>query len=489
MSEGSPDPATARVLELLRAHGAHATSFQILEEGFSYWFDPQCEAVVAYVEVSGWWVSASAPVSPSGELGAVSARFVEAARQRRRRVAFFSVDADFIEALKVHRPSLDFDSLAIGEMPEWDPRLYTTEGPQKRSLRYQIRRAQRKGVSVRHLNPEAMAGAPGSLRAQIEVVLNRWLASRHMSAMSFLVDLQPFTFPVERHYYVAEHGDQVVGFLAAIPVYQRQGWFFEDVIRVPDAPNGTVELLIHTAMSEAAARGDAYVTLGLSPLAGLEVGPGRHRVLRRALKFCYDHLGSLYQFQGVYHFKARFRPDRWSKQWLVVVPPPVGVGAFQAVLSAFAGGGVWAFGAETLLRLLRRVPRRWWSRALWGFAILLVPWTVLLAMADGPRWFGDASTQWAWVSFDAVMVLSLSALAVLIGQGSRLGRPLSVFLAGATLTDLLMTTVQVIALHQAAEGWALLFVIAGIVGPLSATIFLAALSMAAPLPWPGARRL
>ncbi len=49
-AESSVVDARLAVLDLLRVHGWNATSFQVLERGFSYWFDPEADACVAYVD-------------------------------------------------------------------------------------------------------------------------------------------------------------------------------------------------------------------------------------------------------------------------------------------------------------------------------------------------------------------------------------------------------------------------------------------------------
>ena len=59
-----------------------------------------------------------------------------------------------------------------------------------------------------------------------------------------------------------------MGFAGVVPVYARRGRFIEDLLRAPEAPNGTSELLVDAAMREAASDGVRYVTLGLAPLAG-----------------------------------------------------------------------------------------------------------------------------------------------------------------------------------------------------------------------------
>ena len=126
--------------------------------------------------------------------------------------------------------------------------------------------------------------------------MDEWLASRKIAPLRFMVNLEPFLYPEDRRYYVAERGTDTVGFLAAIPVYGRRGWFFEDVIRVPDAPNGTGESLIHYAMMDARTQGDEYATLGLSPLVGITGGPGHDRCLRWGLRQMSNRLSALYGF-------------------------------------------------------------------------------------------------------------------------------------------------------------------------------------------------
>lgn len=171
-----------------------------------------------------------------------------------------------------------------------------------------------------------------------------------MPRMKFLVDVELFAFKEERRTFVASRGDEVVGALGAVPVYARRGWFCEDVVRVPWAPNGTTELLIDAAMRDFAASGSRFATLGMVPLSG--VGGALARV-RSLASFLYD-------FQGLERFRAKLDPLRADPIFLV---HPSGVSFLRSildVLAAFAGRSLVGFGASALLRLLglgRRVPR------------------------------------------------------------------------------------------------------------------------------------
>ena len=60
MPDASPCPSEAtRVLTLLERYGWNATSFQILEPGFRYWFDGD-DACVGYVDTGRAWVASKA---------------------------------------------------------------------------------------------------------------------------------------------------------------------------------------------------------------------------------------------------------------------------------------------------------------------------------------------------------------------------------------------------------------------------------------------
>ena len=375
----------ARVLCLLRRFGCNATSFQALEPGFRYFFDGD-DGVVAYVQTAGAWVAAGEPIAPEPRLKAVAERFVMAARAAGRRALFFATEPRF-----AGMPG--FDAVLIGEQPVCHPAEWDGALRKSRSLREQLRRARAKGVRVRLVQACEIAGPDAPLRRSLERLIASWLHSRSMAPMGFLVHVAPFDFVKERRVFVAETDDGVCGMLALVPVYARGGWFLEDLVRAPFAPNGTTELLVDSAMRCAAAEGCSYLTLGLAPLAG-EVG----RWLRTARA-----VGrGLYDFSGLRAFKAKFRPATWMPIYLSL---PHGRSSHVAIydsLAAFAQGGLLRFGLASLLRGPAIVVR--------ALTLALLPWTVALAALDSARYFPAPWVKWAWVVFDAGLAAALFAL-------------------------------------------------------------------------------
>jgi phosphatidylglycerol lysyltransferase len=253
-------------------------------------------------------------------------------------------------------------------------------------------------------------------------LIERWLATRPMAPMGFLVQVHAHTFPDERRCFVAELSDRMIGFLGVIPVYARGGWFFEDFLSDPAAPNGTVESLVDAGMRAADANGIRYVTLGLVPLMG-DVGP-RLRAFRRWGALLYD-------FDGLRAFKAKLRPRSWDPIFLSYPP---GMTAWRAVLDtlkAFARGGLLGFGVRTLMRGPAIVMRI--------LAGLLVPWTIVLALPVSRSWFPSESVRWGWVAFDAVVAIALYRLS------ARWNALLASVLTTAIALDVALTLWQAIA--------------------------------------------
>ena len=400
-----------RVLVLLRLHGWNATSFQILEEGFRYWFHGET-ACVAYVDTGSAWVVAGAPIAPATELAHVAARFTEAARAARRRVCFFATEQRFAAAVPLR-------TLHVGEQPVWDPTSWDATVRKTSSLKEQLRRARAKGVTVRRV-PGSELSLGATTRTEIEALIERWLGQRSMAPMGFLVDVQPFTFADERQYFVAEHASAIVGFLAVVPVYARNGWFLEDLLRAPDAPNGTSEALVDAALRRAAELGSSYATLGLAPMAGTS---GWLRGVSRWSR-------ALYDFTGVHAFKAKLRPSTWEPIYLSYPEASGPNRALYDSLAAFARGSFARFGVQTLLRGPAIVVRL--------LAVLLVPWTALLMLAGATQFFPSPLVKWSWVGFDVALAVALFALA------GRWRAWLGLTLAVAITADSALTLLEVV---------------------------------------------
>lgn len=327
--QGTPPDAVA----LVKKYGRTSVSFQTLSGGMRHWFGS--DALVGYAATHGAWVAVGSPIAAASREIEVMEQFAQAARQNHKRVRFFAVERDVAACS-------GFATLHVGEQPIWNPQLWPTS--LRKRLRGQIRRANAKGtLLLSEVRGCELSDLQSEWRRGMDAIVQRWLRSRRMAPMGFIAQVDPYRLAEERRYFIAEQKGRVVAALVAIPIYARNGWFFELVLRVPEAPNGTIEVLFDFAMKTFASEGVTHVTFGLSPLAGTPSW------IMREIR---DHTGFLYNFAGLRNFKAKLGPQAWQAVYLAYPRQEHVWSAMYDVLCAFTPHGPLRFAFDSLgLRL------------------------------------------------------------------------------------------------------------------------------------------
>jgi phosphatidylglycerol lysyltransferase len=163
--------------------------------------------------------------------------------------------------------------------------------------------------------------------------------------MHFVVEPETLARLYDRKVFVATREGLCVGFLVASPIPLRNGLLIEQIVRGAQAPNGTAELLLDTAMREFAASRATDATLGLSPLSrrcGISPPPEPAWVtwFLRTVRV----LGTrFYNFDGLDAFKAKFRPERWEPIYAIVNERRISLRVFYAIARAFSGTSPMVF--------------------------------------------------------------------------------------------------------------------------------------------------
>jgi phosphatidylglycerol lysyltransferase len=146
------------------------------------------------------------------------------------------------------------------------------------------------------------------------------------------------------------------------PIPERNGWLTEQFPHDPSAPNGTVELMMHTAICRLGDEGFEYVTLGLSPLSKrAKIEPFDNPIwLRILLAWMRKHGQRFYNFDGLDAFKSKMTPEYWEPVFAISNEPTFSGSTLYSIALAFtdnkpvsvvAGGLKKAAGTE--LRRLR----------------------------------------------------------------------------------------------------------------------------------------
>lgn len=344
-----------RARELILEFGWNSTAYQLINPGIAHWFAARGDALVGYVEYAGVRVVAGAPVASLDRLSEVTAEFESAAARNGARVCYFGAE-ERLEQLTRQMPT--HSVILLGAQPSWVPANLLATFSGKASLRAQINRARNKGVLVRQWPPDQVTDNPALHR-----VLAAWLATRGLPPLHFMIEPQTLSRTADRLVFVAEWRDRVVGFLVASPVPAREGWLIEQIVRLPDAPNGVGELLIDAASRAMASRDSRYVTLGLAPLSRRAEYSASAEPwwLRATLGWIRAHGRRFYDFDGLDAFKAKFRPESWAPVFAVGNESRFSPRLLYAIAGAFSGGSPVVTIGRALVRAVRQEVRWLWS--------------------------------------------------------------------------------------------------------------------------------
>jgi len=343
-----PDP-TGDLLRLHSLYGYNAHSLVSIAPGALRWSTPDIDGAVIYGEFGRVWLAAGDPLAPLEERAELARQFSAFARKRNRVVAFVPATSEFARLVA---PS-DFAAVKVGAAPYFDLQSWNPRGECAKKLRAGVNQARRAGVEIE----EAPEDFDARLRDETARLCLSWLRSRR-SATTFgwLIALDPFLHFEHKRYFTARVAGRLVGFLAASQIPLRQGWYLEDVIREPTAPNGMATLLVAEVLKRLKDEGAIQATLGTAPLAvdGPDDIPTENRRVARGLEIAASRLGGFYNFAGLRQFKGRFVPSRWESEYVlhqrgVAIPPRVG----HAIVRALVPGGLTQLLTRRALRVLR----------------------------------------------------------------------------------------------------------------------------------------
>jgi len=325
-------PDIARARELILTHGWNSTSFQIINPGIKRWFSGANDSVVGYVSKNRRRIVVGAPVCERSRLGAVVDEFEADASRMGELVCYFAAEAR-LDALMADAPG--HSKFLIGAQSVWHPAKWDSIVSVHRSLRAQLNRAKNKGVTVAEWQIDDAAAHP-----KLQRCLDAWLDSKGLPPLRFMVETDTLARLEGRRVFVAEANGSVVGFVVLSPIATRNGWLYEQFPHTPKTPNGTVELMIDTAMRSMADGGYEYATLGLSPLSTRSDVPkfDNPAWLRLFLFWLRKHGQRFYNFDGLDAFKAKLRPENWEPIFAVSNEKELSFRTIYAIASAFSGG-------------------------------------------------------------------------------------------------------------------------------------------------------
>jgi phosphatidylglycerol lysyltransferase len=339
---------------LVHRYGRAATCWQILDPSLAHWFCADENGVVGYATFRRVRVVAGEPVCAPERLAAVVREFERDAARSGERVCYLAAERPLAECLMhTGRHAV----APIGAQPVWHPAALEAAFEKVAALRYQISRARNKKLVVAEWSSETAD------KAGLDRCLAAWLRSKPLPPLGFMTNPYLLQRLDGRRLWVASQAPRPVGYAALAPVPARRGWLVEQIVRCPGAPNGTAESLVAAVARDVAAEGSRFITLGAAPLSrrGPQLTERPPWWFRATAGWMRAHGTRFYNFRGLEHFKAKFRPQAWEPVFAVAAEPRIRPATLYAVMGAFTGRSpfvaVGQAAAHGLLDEIRRRPR------------------------------------------------------------------------------------------------------------------------------------
>ncbi len=288
------------------------------------------EGGLGYHAANRVWIGTGDPLCAPGDQAALVAAFVAQARQRGNLALLLPVTARLAAAAP---PGLR--AVTLGATPYIDLTSWSAAGNRGKMLRGNLGKARRLGVQL-----ECAAPTP-AFRAECAGLMRAWHARRRAgTALGWVFDLDPFAWAAGKRYFLArDRSGQAAAFLAASPLPARGGWYLEDIIRRPDAPDGAAAALVAFALGELRAEGARLATLGAVPLCSprrSDAAVRQSRSLEALLYAARPLLSHWYNFDGLRQFKNQFAPGFWENEYLLLpgrrALPGAALGLLRATL-------------------------------------------------------------------------------------------------------------------------------------------------------------
>ncbi|MFC5431420.1 bifunctional lysylphosphatidylglycerol flippase/synthetase MprF [Paraburkholderia denitrificans] len=293
----------------------------------SFLFTAGRNAFLMYAKRGRTWAALHDPVGPREEWPALVREFVALAHAHGGRAAFYQVRAD---ALPLYLDA-GLTLMKLGEEARVMLGEFDLKGSQRAHLRYALKRGERDGFTIEHIDGAQMDAHLPTLRA----ISDAWLDSRDAREKSFSVAAFDDDYlAAQSALLVRQHGEPL-----AFVTFMTTDLNTEATVGVmrhlPDASSYTMEYLFTQLALHLKAAGYETLSLGMAPLSGMGATPLAspwHRLAGLIWRFG----GRFYNFRGLRGFKNKFSP-RWEPRYLAA-SGSISVFITLADLSLLAGG-------------------------------------------------------------------------------------------------------------------------------------------------------
>ncbi len=321
--------ADRQSLDLLRRFGFNAFSACLLYDSVNRFHLRRTDGFVGYLHSRWVLVALGDPVCKEPDFGLAAEEFAAFAAAQGKGCVFVAAGREFVDANASKRATI----LPLGDDFIFDVRSYAPRGDAAKKVRSARNKAVRLGCRVREYRP--CLGRNPALEAAFEAVSTRWLRAHSRFTMR-LLSLDLFRLTELKRFFWVDLDGRVAAFLSCLPIYARNGYLFEDLVRDPEAPSGATELMVLEAIRALRLEGAAMASFGLSPLVRVNGAANLSPIETAIARVGVAAAARAGRLHRLYHYRKKFHTSEAEPSYLWKFPAGIRLRDLWGIMSAFA---------------------------------------------------------------------------------------------------------------------------------------------------------
>lgn len=230
----------------------------LLHSSCSIFRIPQVDGVIGYHKVGNCVVVIGNPICLPQDVAELTNAFHLHCQEQNLKVVYFLVHNVFAHW------AIDNDYLTLIQVGE-ELSINPINFQKSQKLRWKVNQAIKHGVVINeYKNSDAL------LEKQMKMTIDTWQKERHGPQMH--LDRIDFSNAAANRIFYAQKEDRIVGLLLLSPLDRIQGWSVNSYLALLNAPIGTTEHLMCTALDCLSNEKCHFLCLGIAPKSGKVLG-------------------------------------------------------------------------------------------------------------------------------------------------------------------------------------------------------------------------
>jgi lysylphosphatidylglycerol synthetase-like protein (DUF2156 family) len=297
-----PELTSEKRLRLVRQWGS-STSDAILDPFTQIFTIPAIDGLIGYRLEYRSIVVFGDPVCSPEDLPSLVTAFHEECKKNGYNIIYVSASESFAKWAIQNTCRI---LIKFGKELYLDPFDDPKRGPKGGLVRRKVRHAIKEGTTVQEYLPH-----DPQLENALEKVGQQWLQGRR-GLQIHISHVRIFENRTGKRWFYAKQGDRCVGLLVLNQLKAKQGWHLNHVMIVPDAPHGTPEFLVTTALEKLKEEDCRFVTFGAVPTEHLNEILGLGRFSKWLAQSAFKISRKIFKLDGRKKFWEKFQPNEGS---------------------------------------------------------------------------------------------------------------------------------------------------------------------------------